>query len=306
MCGTFHLALLLNAIFLSISLAGDSFWSSIKGLADAAESQARTHFFHTGELPFERHPTQISAVSEEVRPEKKRRLLPSTPPTRLQNPTHTSINAEPLLSSDTSRRAQPPPSDDYLPTSNPFRTLSSRASHDGTERVMGNFKTPPALSLEDRKNILKEVGDRYTKGGANPLKSVIHPYLGQELTYGLIYEAFGLPKTQIRRFRQDIFVIPSKATASEPVFSIVDGRMKFTRHRKHHLYVWKRFALENQPGSIFQLVGVVETGNGVKSVVSDLPGYHSGRNLRPIGPDLLLDESLLTLQNNQDFDVEQL
>lgn len=61
------------------------------------------------------------------------------------------------------------------------------------------------------------------------------------------------------------------------------------------MYVWKRHAVQGGVGSVFQLVGAIETAITTTAIRRNLVGYQTGRKVFIIGPDSIFDDSLLAL-----------
>lgn len=256
------LLLLILAQF-SYCLPGDNeFWKALADLTKPVNSEAASNFLKTGRLPSEAG-SSLSATGQRV----------------------SAADQQVSAAVQQAQLDRQPQIVNSQPFANSVRTSTLK------------LDVPP-LRPEDRLEILKQIGDAF--GGDR--KTGLHPYAGdgELLSIDLIQEAFGTRTTHIGHFEDDIFVVPSKKTKDVPKASMKDGRMELTGPRERHLYVWKRIEPSGERGSIFQLVGAVETDISTGSALSRLRSYSVGRSWGSRGVDTVYDSTLLLAKKTEE------
>ncbi|SPO25115.1 uncharacterized protein UTRI_02784_B [Ustilago trichophora] len=288
---SFFLLLVFSSICLALS---NEFWKSLYQVAEQVEPEAREYFLKTGKLPSEssssslpstdtfRHPHGLQRWTPFARPEPEVEILQPAPPNHYVDHSIPSPSSQTSHGDHTSARTF---------QSNWIRT---EPLHNIEIKIFGLNQPPKVLSLTSRQSILQQVADRYQINAPRDAKSQIHPLNGV-LTPPLIQEAFGYPNIRLRHFQEDIFLVPRLASVVDQDFTKEHGGMSLTRDRKYHLYVWKHHAVQGGLGSVFQLVGAVETAITTPAIKRKLLGYQTGRKVSIIGQDSIFDNSLLTL-----------
>ncbi|GAC98766.1 dipeptidyl aminopeptidase B [Pseudozyma hubeiensis SY62] len=264
-------------IQLGVCHAGD-YWKAVEALVNKDESSAIAHFLQTGDLG------SSSASPSSHQPE------------ALQGSSSQHIIEDPWFGPRLGTFLQDTPS------SGETRVASGSASSEYVSPHIdepptkidhiGSVLAPQPLTVDERMTILKPIGDEFASRSSHSAASNLLPYTGQSLTAKLLDEAFGFPKTSMRLFTNDIFVMPSTRSQKPPLASIQDGGMAFTMPRTHHLYIWKMIKSRNSPGCIYQLVGAVESGISTHRIALLLKGFQPARKINVLSRDSIYDESL--------------
>ncbi len=146
------------------------------------------------------------------------------------------------------------------------------------------------MTAEQRLEILQRVGQAFNRIKSPEEISLICPYAGDKLTKGLMSEAFKTKFTKLRLFDEHskIFLVRSEATTALPIATQKDGKMPTQRPRNYHLYVWQQIVLPRHRGSIFRLIGLVESAILTKHKMGRFPLYTvTNPKLRAVGKDSL-------------------
>ncbi|SPO32227.1 uncharacterized protein UTRI_02784 [Ustilago trichophora] len=303
------LSFLLLLVFSSICFAlTNEFWKSINQVADQAEPEAREYFLRTGQLPSEgtsssspstdiiRHPHGLQAWTPFARPH---------PSAEIFQPTLPNHYVERTVPSPSSQISSLPHADHTPAGTLQSNWIRSETSHDIGTGTLGLHQIPEVLDPIQRQSILQRVANRFQAHAQRDAESHIHPLNGV-LTADLVHEAFGYPNILLRYLKKDrryfkednieegIFLVPRLDSGYNEDFTQKHGGMSLTSERKYHVYVWKRYAVQGSLGSVFQLVGAVETAITTPAIKRRLLGYHTDRKVHIISEDSIFDASRLT------------
>lgn len=151
-----------------------------------------------------------------------------------------------------------------------------------------HIRPPKPLGFIEKLKILRTISDELFANAIALKVRSLHPFTGDSLTLGLVAEAFGYRTAYLREFRDGIYIIPGHTDAR---LAVREGGMRFTTTKEFHLYVWKRTIQDGVPGSMYQLVGGLETENKASLVALYLTGYRTGRKFKVVGPDAVWDST---------------
>ena len=274
-----NLLLLLTILQTVLCQSPEDFWEGLENLVEQHEIEAISKFVKTGHLPSERVPVvQHVAVQEEAPAAQVRsagqRYEPRPEDLQQRLPASRELDAarEPVVAVHQQPLSHPP-------------VVGSDAPGASQPKTQGYIQQPTTLTLEERRQILEQVSKRFP--------GILHPYKGQVLTPDLIGESFGIKTMQLRQFDPDTYVSFARLSKT-PTASFHDGGMELTQPNEHHMYVWKYSQPPNgNSGSIFQLVGAVETKRRKAHIANKMQLYSVGRRIEVLGPDSIHDKTLL-------------
>lgn len=197
-------------------------------------------------------------------------------------------------------RAQQPPAQVNTPSSNapgPSLQAAERGSTQHATAPLGNelpvlfsgIAAPTPLSHHERMQILRDAESHLQTARKSIL---LHPFMGTHLTQGLVV-AFAESRSLLREYRPNYFLL-SRPEGVSYGLQPGEGGMFLERESKYHVFVYKRTVIPGKYKTIFQLVGMIETGKVSIKALNQFPAYRPRRSLvRSIGPDSLIDESII-------------
>lgn len=274
---------------ISFCQCGENFWKEISELAEEGQDdQAISLFSPTDQLRSETVP-HAPPVTDGAHPSTSLKRISDPQLAHQLEVAPKRLRSDHDLQSSSGHSSHQQP---HLPNRRP--RIDTEQPTASLPRTLPHAPIIPPLTQQERLDILKPIGDKFGSYTVEGLPSLLHPYAGtgEKLPLSLIKEAFGRQVTQLRRWNDEIFLVPGRKTQGRPNASFVDGGMELKRPTSKHLYVWKRLQPPDGQGSIFQFIGVVETGRDTHGIYR-LQGYTIGRVIEPIGSDAFHDTTLL-------------
>ncbi|SNX83357.1 uncharacterized protein MEPE_02064 [Melanopsichium pennsylvanicum] len=158
----------------------------------------------------------------------------------------------------------------------------------GLDTATGLLNPPEPLNKEERIAILEPFArktDKVNRYREIRKYSTLHPFLGK-MTQQLAAEALGSEFVYLYHDSPSIYLVhgtrPQEYVLSHGAFeSQLDPELDHT----HNLHVWKRFAVPNTQGSVFQYVGMIETAKLAATAHRGTRAYNTPRDLTVLGQD---------------------
>lgn len=142
---------------------------------------------------------------------------------------------------------------------------------------------PPPLSLQERTYILDQIAPLFDSAHPSRPRPVVIPYVGQELTPDLLKQSFAFRGGYFRELQNGYYIIP------KPKFGVDTGGQ---RAKVNLAFVWERFETSTGIGSIFRLVGHIDSDINTNRRLLRNKSYRTGgMSLTPLGTDSVIDYS---------------
>ena len=240
----------------------EEFWEAALGMT--ASNEATTHFLNTGETTSRSIPVRYPHISASTRPQGDDQ----------QSDKHIAYQSLPQrLLAGHSETA--PSQNAAVPT----------RSHDSF--LYAGLISPTPLSVSDRRGILRDATN-FLIGSSR--STLAHPFMGPHLTPALV-AAYAESRAFLREYKPGFVFLQRPRVASIELLP-GEGGMHLERDGRYHLFVYRRTPAEAGHPTIFQLVGMLETGRTNYKAVKSISPYRTRRSMvRAIGPDSLLDET---------------
>lgn len=262
--------------------AAMNFWESMEAHAHDFERQAEKKFLDFGYLPYDGPSAQLP-VQQKLMSGEGFRALAMSPPQRHASSSSTASTDYTMQS----RAHMAPRNKQRLTTADKIAYMDNGFSGSPVRNLLP-FRTT------DRMAILKEVIQNFELQPSKAKEATAYPYKGSMMTPDLAKEAMGARTTLLAEWKKDIFVVPSARTGPPPYYTPKEGRMFPEKGNEHLMYVWIRSPPEDGHGSIFQLVGLVETSVRSETILWRWPRFKTERKFVKFGSDWVLDSSPFT------------